>query len=89
MKLVEKTSLINTEDLKDISDKINQEVYIHTDPDTGDKNVHIRIFNDDGFDIGIQLGCVFSRKILLFLGEIEVETEFNSDQNNTNLWKMF
>ena len=55
--------LIDSKDLIDITDKLNLRSYLHEDPESGERKIHIRISKDGLFDIGLDLGY-HSKKIL-------------------------
>lgn len=82
MSPVEASNSIDTEDLHDVSDQVNQSLYIHTDPKTGKKEAYVRVYLDDVFDIGIQLGGPLSDKILDGLGVIR---KIQNDSANSDV----
>ena len=63
MNPVEISKPIETDDLVEVTDQMNVTVYVHTDPDNGDKNIIVRLKQEEKFDIGIDVGFL-SAKIL-------------------------
>jgi len=53
---VQLSNMINTDDLLDITDKLQLMAYIHTDPDNGSRMIHIRVRNGSKFDFAVDLG---------------------------------
>jgi len=68
---VQINNMISEEDLKEISDKVTQKIYIHTDPKTGEKSTYLHIFSEGNVDVGIQMECRMSDKIINYIESLE------------------
>ena len=63
MRPVEISKPLNTDDMVEVTDQMDVNIFIHTDPDNGEKNIIIRLKQEENFDIGVDVGPL-SVKIL-------------------------
>jgi len=56
--------MFDTNDMVRIDDKMEIEVYRTNDPEYNEETILIRLKSEDKFDIGFNVGPVFSKKII-------------------------
>jgi hypothetical protein len=63
-KEIETSRMIRTEDLVDITDKMELFSYYHQDPETKEESIQLRAKFGEEFDIGVDVGPFLSEKII-------------------------